>query len=226
MNSFLSFGIVSLLFVLSPGADWAYAISAGIRNKTAIPAVSGLLLGHLLVILIVATGLGLIIHRHPAALFTLSLGGAVYLLWIGVKIFRNPSTISQTDVGHALTARQWTVQGICISAFNPKVFLLFFTIFPQFIQPTSVFSISEQMFLLTCIHMLNCSIIYFIVGYSSKTLLHSRPQLAKKISQISGGLVITIAILLISNQLLEVSKIGFVSTENSEKPLLSKFVKI
>ena len=50
-----AFWAVSLLFVITPGADWAYAISTGVRDRAA-PAVSGLLLGHLVATLVVAAG--------------------------------------------------------------------------------------------------------------------------------------------------------------------------
>ena len=43
----VAFWAVSLVFVLTPGADWAYAIAAGLRHRTVVPAVGGLLAGHL-----------------------------------------------------------------------------------------------------------------------------------------------------------------------------------
>ena len=60
INVIFSFWLVSILFVLTPGADWAYTISAGIAGDKIIPAVSGLLLGHLIAALIVVVGLGAI----------------------------------------------------------------------------------------------------------------------------------------------------------------------
>ncbi len=36
----MAFWAVSFLFVITPGADWAYAISAGLRGHTVVPAVS------------------------------------------------------------------------------------------------------------------------------------------------------------------------------------------
>ena len=34
---------MSFLLVLVPGADWAYAIAAGLREQSVLPAVTGLL---------------------------------------------------------------------------------------------------------------------------------------------------------------------------------------
>ncbi|MEX5612784.1 LysE family translocator, partial [Pseudomonas protegens] len=63
-----AFWAVSLLFVITPGADWAYAISAGLNGRVVIPAVSGLLSGHLLATLVVAAGVGGLVARYPLAL--------------------------------------------------------------------------------------------------------------------------------------------------------------
>ena len=53
-----AFWAVSFLFIITPGADWAYAISAGMRGRWVTPAVAGLLSGHLLATIIVAAGVG------------------------------------------------------------------------------------------------------------------------------------------------------------------------
>ncbi|MDU5497484.1 MAG: LysE family translocator, partial [Acinetobacter baumannii] len=53
-NIFIAFWSVSILFIITPGADWAYAISAGIKGKVVVPAVAGMLFGHFITILLVA----------------------------------------------------------------------------------------------------------------------------------------------------------------------------
>jgi hypothetical protein len=40
-----AFWAVSFLFVITPGADWAYVIAAGLRHRVVLPAVGGLLVG-------------------------------------------------------------------------------------------------------------------------------------------------------------------------------------
>jgi len=51
-NIFIAFWSVSILFIITPGADWAYAISAGIKGKVVVPAVAGMLFGHFITILL------------------------------------------------------------------------------------------------------------------------------------------------------------------------------
>src|SRR5215207_7749902 len=58
-----AFWAVSFLFVITPGADWAYAIAAGLRHRTVLPAVGGLLAGHLAATAVVAAGVGALVAR-------------------------------------------------------------------------------------------------------------------------------------------------------------------
>lgn len=88
---FGAFWAVSILFVITPGVDWAYAISAGMRGRVVIPAVTGLLLGHLTAILIVAAGVGALVASNPLALSLLTLLGAAYLLWLGINLLLHPA---------------------------------------------------------------------------------------------------------------------------------------
>ncbi|MFH7572464.1 LysE family translocator, partial [Pseudomonas syringae pv. tagetis] len=54
LSGFVAFWAVSLLFIITPGADWTYAISAGWKHRVLLPAVGGVLSGYFLARLIVA----------------------------------------------------------------------------------------------------------------------------------------------------------------------------
>jgi hypothetical protein len=56
-----AFWIVSFSLVMTPGADWAYAISSGMRNQMLLPAVAGMLLGYVVITVVGSTCCSLII---------------------------------------------------------------------------------------------------------------------------------------------------------------------
>lgn len=90
MNALAAFWAVSFLLVITPGADWAYVISAGLRGRRLVlPAVVGLACGALLATGAVAAGVGALVARHPVVLTVLTLAGAAYLLWMGVGMWRS-----------------------------------------------------------------------------------------------------------------------------------------
>ncbi|MFA5630883.1 MAG: LysE family transporter [Porticoccaceae bacterium] len=115
-----TFWLVSLLLVITPGVDWSYTISAGIHGKVVIPAVAGLLLGHLAATCLVAAGIGALLSDTPLALTLLTVAGAGYLLWLGIGLIRRPATPVTALSDTPDNARQWLLKGIGVSALNPS----------------------------------------------------------------------------------------------------------
>ncbi|WP_368299411.1 LysE family translocator [Kluyvera sichuanensis] len=200
MSLVAGFWLVSFLLIMTPGADWAYTISAGIHGRTIVPAVAGLMSGHLLATIIVVAGVGVLIAGHPLALSAITLLGACYLLWLGVSLLRHPATVSSA-AQQSGGWNQWALKGMCISGLNPKVFLLFLALLPQFTDPHGQWSVAMQMSALGVMHLITCTIIYLLVGYGSRALLASRPQAARVVSRFSGGLMVLIAVTLLFEQL-------------------------
>lgn len=200
LSVFVTFWAVSVLFVITPGADWAYAISAGLKGRVVLPAVAGLLSGHVLATLIVAAGVGTLVANHPLALSVLTVTGAGYLLWLGVGMLRDPAT-PHTDPSEAPgSPRRWALKGLCVSGLNPKVFLLFLALLPQFTNATAPWPVPLQMLALGLVHTLSCSVIYLLVGFGSQAVLGARPAAARWVSRLSGAAMIIIALVLLIEQ--------------------------
>lgn len=193
---------VSLLFTVIPGPDWAYTISAGIRQKVVIPAVGGILFGHFLAILLVSVGAGVLLTTSPIVLSVLSISGALYLLWLGIGLFRQPA-IPKASPEAPIDAKHWLFKGVGVSSLNPKLFILLLVLLPQFSDPASSWPFALQMLMLGAIHLISCGLLYLLVGYGAQAVLATRPTAAKLISRISGGAMVTIALLLLIEPLVE-----------------------
>lgn len=200
MSIVAGFWVVSFLLIMTPGADWAYAISAGIHGRRVIPAVMGLMSGHLLATLIVVAGVGVMMAQHPLALSGLTIAGALYLLWLGISLLRAPGA-PESATTSAANWKQWAVKGLCISGLNPKVFLLFLALLPQFTDPKGSWSVAMQMSALGLLHLITCTLVYLLVGYGSKAILATRPQAARLVSRASGGMMVVIAVVLLFEQI-------------------------
>jgi threonine/homoserine/homoserine lactone efflux protein len=199
---FVAFWAVSFLFVVTPGADWAYAISAGLKGRVVIPAVGGLLSGHLIATMIVAGGVGTLAANHPTALAVLTVAGAGYLLWLGLNMLAHPATPNADDVQTSGSWKRWAIKGLCVSGLNPKVFLLFLALLPQFTDTTAAWPVPMQMIALGLIHTVSCGVIYLLVGFGSQVVLQARPAAARFVSRFSGVAMIIIAVVLLTEQLL------------------------
>lgn len=198
----VAFWGVSMLFALTPGVDWAYAISSGLRRGGVVPAVAGMLTGHLVATLIVAAGVAAFLSTSEVLMTLLTVAGGVYLLWLGVSALRHP-TISDLNSGSAPVGfgRLYS-KGIGISLLNPKVFLLFLALLPGFTSVTVPLPTGAQMILLGTIHVANCAIVYFAVGYGAAIVLTRRPRVAQLVGILSGIVMIILGLVLIAEKAL------------------------
>lgn len=189
VDAVLSFWLISMMFILTPGVDWAYAISAGIAGDKIIAAVSGLMLGHFVAILLVVAGVGSLLSALPVLLNTIALAGAMYLVWIAVSLFKSPPvpTNHATDSSVQSDAT-WIRKGFLISGLNPKVMLLFVALLPQFITPSGL-SPQIQLFILGMIHFIGCTIVYFLVSIFARRILSNSPGTARRFSRISASIL-------------------------------------
>ena len=85
----IGFAIVSFTLAMTPGADWAYAISAGLRPGRIAPAIAGLCAGYLVHTALIVAGLAAVVAARPELLSILTVLGAGYLLWLGISTIRS-----------------------------------------------------------------------------------------------------------------------------------------
>src|SRR5205814_4109755 len=95
-SSIVAFWVVALLLIAVPGADWAFTLSAGLRGRSVVPAVGGLVLGYAVVTATVAAGVGALVAGSPAILTGLTVVGGAYLVWHGTTTVARPATHGTT----------------------------------------------------------------------------------------------------------------------------------
>ncbi|HTE64373.1 MAG TPA: LysE family translocator [Solirubrobacteraceae bacterium] len=194
-RSFAAFLLVDLLLVMTPGADWAYAIAAGVRGRTVLPAVAGLAAGYVLHAGLVVIGVGALLAGSPTALHLLTLIGAAYLLWLGVTVARRSEPLA-ADGQQMPSAVRTALRGSAVSGLNPKGLLLFFAVLPQFVAPGASWPVTAQLAVLGTVHVLVCGLAYLAVALTARRLLRSRPRTARIVGRGSGIAMIVVAVAL------------------------------
>jgi threonine/homoserine/homoserine lactone efflux protein len=197
-----AFWAVSFLFVITPGADWAYAIAAGLRHRVVLPAVGGLLVGHLAATAVVAAGVGALVARSPLVLTVLTAVGALYLVWLGSGMLAHPDAPPAHTKEPADSWLRQAVTGAGISGLNPKVFLLFLALLPQFTDPDAAWPIAGQIVVLGLVHVASCAVVYAGVGTGARRVLRARPTAACAVTRFSGTAMVLIGVVLLAEQLI------------------------
>ena len=194
----LQFWVLGFLLVLIPGQDWACAIGAGLRARSATPSVLGMLSGYVVVVSVVAVGLGALVTEYPVALTTMSLVGAAYLLYLGATTLRTRASsgigaiATEAPVGSGGGSAEF-FKGMGVSTLNPKGLLLLMALLPQFVSPHGWLS-TGQMLVLGGLHVLNCAVVYFAVALLSRRLLGSHPGASTVMTRLAGVMMLVVAL--------------------------------
>jgi threonine/homoserine/homoserine lactone efflux protein len=187
-----AFLAVDLLLVFTPGADWAYAITAGLRDRSVVTAVAGLIAGYAGYTVLAVAGLVVIVANSATVLTALTVAGAAYLMWLGWGVLSRPAVLGASTKAMPSSRRQIMLKGAGISGLNPKALLLYFSLFPQFIDRGAGWPVAAQTGLLGTLHMTACAVVYLAVGVLARTVLKTRPSAARAVTRASGAMMIVI----------------------------------
>jgi threonine/homoserine/homoserine lactone efflux protein len=198
LSSVLAFWLVALLLIVMPGADWAFTVSAGLRGRSVLPAVGGLVTGYAAVTVVVAAGVGALVAGSPAVLTGLTVAGGGYLIWHGRTTFAHPAAPGVPGAA----GRNTFVQGIGVSGLNPKGLLIFVAVLPQFTDPADAWPVAGQIAVLGLAFMGTCGVFYFALGSVARGVLTARPVVARAVSRFSGAAMVVVGALLVIDRLL------------------------
>lgn len=136
-ETWLAFFAASWLISLSPGPGALSCMATGLRYgyRAGVWNIFGLQLGVVLLVAIVALGLGTLLAASTLAFTAIKWFGVAYLVWLGVQQWRaipRPLALAQ-DERHS--PRQLLLRGFLINASNPKGIVFMLAVLPQFIDP-------------------------------------------------------------------------------------------
>ena len=203
---FIAFLVVAGALACTPGVDWAYSITAGLKQRSFVPAVAGLCGGYVLHTALLVAGLAAVLTGMPGVLGWLTLAGAGYLMWLGIstlRSWRGASFSAAGAGGHPGATRLRTfLQGMGTSGINPKGLLFYVALVPQFVSPEAPLPVPVQSGLLGLTFVLLVAVVYTCVALLARKLLHSRPGAARNVTLASGVIMVALGTVLLSEQLL------------------------
>jgi threonine/homoserine/homoserine lactone efflux protein len=197
------FWAIAVLLALTPGADWAYIMGAGVRAKSAAPSILGMLTAYALVIAAVALGVGTLVTQFPVVLTVLTVGGGAYLIWLGITaLLKRSEPVGPHGEPIAGSATSQFLRGAGVSGINPKGLLLLLALLPQFTSPTGM-PPAAQMLVLGAIHLADIAVIYTGVALLARRLLRSRPRALAIVGKLSGAMMVLIGVSLLVERFLQ-----------------------
>src|SRR5262249_44007474 len=105
-------------------------------HRKTLFTVSGGALGFIALIALSVLGIGALLQASAGALTVLKLVGGVYLVWLGVQLWRAPAIHLGASAAHAdMRGATMFRQGLLTAVSNPKALLFYGAFLPQFIDP-------------------------------------------------------------------------------------------
>ena len=137
--------IAALVVVYAvPGPDMALVLQTSIGRgvRSGFAAAGGLGLARATHVTLSACGVAALLRNAPWLYDVVRYGGAVYLAWVGIQIFRSPvfslpegGTAAGTASAGARPLRTAFVKGLLTNLLNPKALLFCSVLLPQFVRP-------------------------------------------------------------------------------------------
>jgi threonine/homoserine/homoserine lactone efflux protein len=201
-HALLAFAAAAGLLTVTPGMDTALVLrTAAVEGpRRAMQAARGICLGCLTWGLAASLGLGALLAVSHAAYNVLRIGGACYLIYLGVRMFfraqssfafgESSSQAPEPEDTKALrpgsTHSGWFARGFLTNLLNPKVGVFYVTFLPQFV-PAGVPVVSFSM-LLALVHAVEG--ILWLSAIIRATKLFSKwfqlPSVSRSLDRVTG----------------------------------------
>ncbi len=186
-----------VVIVPGPTVTLIIANTLTFNTRAGILNVVGTQLGLILMIGLLAIGFQFINQQLDWFLIIIRYLGAIYLIWLGYKIFTSQSLVTEI-INKKYSNKEFIIQGFLVIWSNPKAFLFLGAFIPQFLDFNQ--STEIQIILLGLLFMFIGSIfdsVYAVVFGKFRNLVSSKYLIL--LNQIGGSLLALLALWLVVN---------------------------
>ena len=195
LDLLITFLVAAAIFAYMPGPSTLYAAAQTIARgqQAGWFAALGIHLGGYVHVLAAAFGLGLLFDAVPALYLVLKYMGAVYLVWLGIKMFMAApaQSVDMTSNRFDKSLRVFW-QSASVEILNPKTAIFYIAFLPQFTDPNTAFPVWLQLLVLGAIVnvMFSSADAICVVLAARITALVQKATTGARIAQRVGGAVL------------------------------------
>ncbi|MFD9307389.1 LysE family translocator [Streptomyces sp. NPDC060048] len=200
----LAFAAMSLLLIVVPGPSVLFVIGRALSQgrRAVLTTVAGNTLGAYVLVVAVAFGVGSVVERSVLVFTALKFAGAAYLVYLGVKAFRQRHSLragepAADDASYGAWRSLW--EGFAVGVANPKTIVFFAAVLPQFVDRDQG-NVAAQMLLLGLVFNLIavvCDSAWGMVAATARSWFSRSPRRLSAIGGAGGlamiGLGVTVA---------------------------------
>jgi len=188
-ETWIAFALAAAAMLAVPGPTILLVVgqSLGAGRRNALPLVAGVALGDLSAMALSLAGLGALLATSATAFAALKWAGAVYLVWLGVRLWRAPV---EAGAAPPLTARRALRQAYVVTALNPKGIAFFVAFVPQFLDPALPFLPQAALLVATFVALgaLNAALYASLAGRASGAV--GRPSVRRWLNRAGASVLV------------------------------------
>lgn len=192
--------VAAIIIMLAPGPSVLFVIARAISwgRATAIATVAGNAIGMFLLSILVAFGLGPVLQRSDLAFISVQILGGSYLIYLGIDAIRHSqihaeAMVNQGDIRPTITRS--IRDGFTVGSLNPKGFVFFAAILPQFVDRGG--SVTAQLIFLGSIFALLAFFsdgMWGLLAGSARERIARNPLNLVKMRRLGGMVMITLGL--------------------------------
>ena len=138
LDRLLLFSLTAAVVIAIPGPSVIFLVSRALSSgqRVAVLSVLGNALGEYVQVIAVAFGIGTLVEDSMAAFTALKLLGGAYLIYLGVRTFRQRRSLAAAigAVSAPHTGRRSFAEAATVGATNPKTIVFLAAMLPQFVS--------------------------------------------------------------------------------------------
>jgi threonine/homoserine/homoserine lactone efflux protein len=135
----VAFGLASFLIIVIPGPSVLFVVGRALVHgrRTALATAVGNDVGTMVLVVAVAFGLGSLVERSVLVFTAMKLAGAAYLIFLGVRAFRQRGALVSLELGgESRGGLRSGLDGFLVGIANPKTVVFLAAVLPQFVEPS------------------------------------------------------------------------------------------
>ena len=193
LELWLAFVAASAILLVIPGPTIltviSYSLAHGRRANVAL--VAAVALGDSTALVLSLLGLGALLATSAFWFTVVKWVGGLYLLFLGIKLFRAGVTVNEGTAPLAASGTRWRLfaNTYVVTALNPKGMIFFVAFLPQFIRPGPDVTTQLWILAITFVVMATVNATLYAIFAAAAAKLLSSPRAQRRFRFAGGSLL-------------------------------------
>lgn len=192
VDAWIAFALASTVLLVIPGPTVLLVVSYALGQgwRAALPTAIGVALGDFTAMTLSMLGVGALLSASATVFTVVKWAGALYLIWLGIKLFRAGGTLQATPIESRAPAFGMIAHAWIVTALNPKSLTFFVAFLPQFLDLSA--PLAPQMIVLeaTFVTLAALNALAYALAASAARTQIRRPSVQRAVNRVGGTLLI------------------------------------